>query len=54
MLSQATGRARPSVPGNFGKGVVLMYVTYDNLFEFVLMIVAIITLAISFWDIRKK
>ncbi len=36
------------------KGVVLMYVTYENLFTFVLVIVAIITLVKNFYDKRKK
>lgn len=31
-----------------------MYVTYNDLFTFVLMIVAIITLVKSFYDKRKK
>lgn len=31
-----------------------MYVTYDNLFTFVLMIIAIITLVKSFYDKQKK
>lgn len=40
--------------GVLRKGVRLMYVTYDNLFTFVLMIVAIITLVKSFNDRHKK
>ena len=43
----------PPVP-SLEEGVVLMYVTYDNLFTFVLMIIAIITLVKSFYDKRKK
>ena len=39
---------------SLAEGVVLMYVTYDNLFTFVLMIVAIITLVKSFNDRHKK
>ena len=39
---------------SLAKGVVLMYVTYDNLFTFVLIIIAIITLVKSFYDKRKK
>ena len=31
-----------------------MYVTYDDLFTFALMIIAIITLVKSFYDKRKK
>lgn len=36
------------------KGVVYMYVTYNDLFTFVLMIVAIITLVKSIYDKHKK
>ena len=43
----------PPVP-SLEEGVVLMYVTYDNLFTFVLMIIAIITLVKSFYDKHKK
>ena len=49
---QLGGRIHPF--RSLAKGVVLMYVTYDDLFTFVLMIVAIITLVKSFYDKRKK
>nr|DAG21495.1 MAG TPA: holin [Caudoviricetes sp.] len=49
---QLEGRIHPF--RSLAKGVVLMYVTYDDLFTFVLMIVAIITLVKSFYDKRKK
>lgn len=41
----------PSV-SSLAKGVVLMYITYSDLFTFVIMIVAIITLARN--DKHKK
>jgi hypothetical protein len=44
MLIKAAGRAvMPSV-SSLAKGVVLMYITYGDLFTFVIMLVAIITL----------
>jgi hypothetical protein len=44
MLIKAAGRTvMPSV-SSLGKGVVLMYITYGDLFTFVIMLVAIITL----------
>lgn len=43
----------PPVP-SLAEGVVLMYVTYNDLFTFVLMIVAIITLVKSFYGKHKK
>jgi hypothetical protein len=44
MLNQAAGRAvMPSVSTHV-KGVVLMFITYSDLFTFVIMLVAIITL----------
>nr|DAO28504.1 MAG TPA: hypothetical protein [Inoviridae sp.] len=46
------GRSHPF--RSLAKGVVLMYVTYNDLFTFVLMIVAIITLVKSFYDEHKK
>lgn len=49
---QLEGRVHPF--WSLTKGVVLMYVTYDDLFNFVLMIIAIITLVKNFYDKRKK
>lgn len=44
MLTQAAGRTvMPSV-SSLAKGVVLMYITYSDLFTFVIMLAAIITL----------
>ena len=52
MLIKAAGRAvMPSV-SSLAKGVVLMYITYSDLFTFVIMIVAIITLVRN--DKHKK
>ena len=53
VLNKAAGDVLPPVP-SLEEGVVLMYVTYDNLFTFVLMIIAIITLVKSFYDKHKK
>ncbi len=36
------------------KGVVLMFVTYGDLFTFVLMVIAIISLVKSFFDDKRK
>ena len=49
---QLGGRIHPF--RSLAKGVVLMYVTYDDLFTFVLMIIAIITFVKSFYDKQKK
>ena len=49
---QLGGRIHPF--RSLAKGVVLMYVTYNDLFTFVLMILAIITLVKNFYDNRKK
>lgn len=47
ILYKAAGRAViPSVSSS-SKGVVLMYVTYGDLFTFVIMLVAVITLVIN-------
>ena len=51
--TKAAGDVLPPVP-SLAEGVVLMYVTYNDLFTFVLMIVAIITLVKSFYDKHKK
>lgn len=53
MLNKAAGDVLPPVP-SLAKGVVLMYVTYNDLFTFVVMIVSIITLVKSFCDKHKK
>ncbi len=53
ILTKAAGDVLPPV-SSLAKGVVLMYVTYNDLFTFVLMIVAIITLVKSFYDKHKK
>lgn len=64
-LSGAAGAHKIYLPRQLGgtalhsfrslaEGVELMYVTYNNLFTFVLMIVAIITLVKSFNDRHKK
>lgn len=53
ILTKAAGDVLPPVP-SLAEGVVLMYVTYNDLFTFVLMIVAIITLVKSFYDKHKK
>ena len=54
IFNQATGEGEYHPFRSLAKGVVLMYVTYDNLFTFVLMIAAIITLVKSFYDKHKK
>ena len=52
MLNKAAGGAvMPSV-SSLAKGVVLMYITYSDLFTFVMMLVAIITLVRN--DKHKK
>jgi hypothetical protein len=44
MLNQAAGRAVTPSASSPAKGVVLMYITYSDLFTFVIMLAAIITL----------
>ena len=53
ILSKAVGGQLPPV-SSLVKGVVLMYLTFDDLLAFVFLIIAIITLVISIYDKHKK
>lgn len=53
IFNKAAGDVLPPVP-SLAEGVVFMYITYNDLFTFVLMIIAIISLVISIYDKHKK
>jgi len=52
MFNRAAGGALPSVLSLAGRGLVPMYITYSDLFTFVIMLAAIITLVRN--DRHKK